>query len=746
MPETAELKPSLHDAAPLSLTIIPVAYQDQSHLRNSIDDAEPTVVEPPSDVPLATADVMHQTGDRIPESLSLPEALRMIVITRIRCDRQTRDERINPVLYANRATVEIPHTQSSLSCQELLQDIFAGERGQSMQDAHERLKPSLAIRFSQRQAILTEKVQILRAEYLALHERWLAHCAKLDDVAKAHALEEAAATAGRTTRRSAALGDAVRSDLEMEQIIASLGNEELTDANHLSARNAAGIPDMVSVTRGTVDYLYDDTNNVVDAPLEFYAHRTGIDDWTNEEKDIFLAQFALHPKQFGIIADSLPHKTAAQCVVYYYLHKKTFINFRKVVNRQANGKRKRGGRRTDKGKGNALLTDIRRHDDEMSRGSTPSGATTRRKRANPTANTEPRKTRKTVARIEESPISTPTPDPEPEPRRRRRRPIPTARAVASVEQEADVPPEVEHKPARKGRRGRKIKSSELVNSPIGEEPPVLVHETRFIDQTELISRKKSASGSVAVPRTDHIRFLALFLRLLGQHGDDFKRIAASMPNKARTTIQVSTFYKHHLAELDLEKVAASAPKRSPTPDSTPDIWKEASFPGSGVITPNTSSSTPAEEPPLRTFPILSQSSNYVGSQSGLYGSTGSTPATYESAPSSSTSAPLTMTFPSNFAYSNLSPSHFTGDIRPSQRSTTFRDVSPPGTLSSSTMTFDASMFPQQPWIPQSSLHNKPALPTPGLPATLQTTEDLRAYLEHQASLGRHVQSDFDLPF
>ena len=35
---------------------------------------------------------------------------------------------------------------------------------------------------------------------------------------------------------------------------------ELTDANHLSAKNAAVIPDMVSVTKGRVDIIYDDTN------------------------------------------------------------------------------------------------------------------------------------------------------------------------------------------------------------------------------------------------------------------------------------------------------------------------------------------------------------------------------------------------------------------------------------------------------------------------------------------------------
>lgn len=80
-------------------------------------------------------------------------------------------------------------------------------------------------------------------------------------------------------------------------------------------------------------------------------------------------------------------------------------------------------------------------------------------------------------------------------------------------------------------------------------------------------------------------FEAQFLTLLSQHGDDFKRIAASMPNKVlnifnsftqvisdsssiQTTIQVNTYFRTNLVDLRLDKVVASAPKRSPTPDGT----------------------------------------------------------------------------------------------------------------------------------------------------------------------------------
>ena len=375
----------------------------------------------------------------------LIEGLRTVVMKRLQLDRQTREERVAPVLLGNLAVAE-PFDNQKPSADRLCHEVLHGKRKREREESFARVRPCLQSLFAQRQASLTVKVQKLKDEYLSLHDRWMIHCAKLDESAKALALEEAAANAGRTTRRSAAMGDAVRTDLEMEQIIASCGNEELTDANHLAARNAATIPDMIAVTKGSVDYLYDDTNNVVEDLPNFYTPNTGLEAWTDEEKETFLEKYALYPKQFGIIADFLPNKTAAECVTYYYLHKKTLIDFRKVLARNTTGKRKRGGGRGGKKKGNALLEDIRKHDAEVSRDSTPSGPTTRRRRGAQHATNEngeplPRRasTRKSVVQAENSPGTTPaaTPDPDPEPRRRRRAPRPTARAVAATEQDGE---------------------------------------------------------------------------------------------------------------------------------------------------------------------------------------------------------------------------------------------------------------------------------------------------------------------
>lgn len=447
------------------------------------------------------------------EAKTRAEALRITVMTRLLCDRQTRDQRINPVLEANKSIAPRQPTPiypisitSAPTPEKLINEVLLGKESEKTLSNFWEMRPFLAQRLEKRQSAIQAKAQRLKEEYLTLHEKWLAHCAALDEqtrqgqvdteaqvitlapnntghgpTAHPHHHSQAPAvpagpnnTTGRTTRRTTAnLGDAVRSDLEMEQIIASLGNDEATDPNQLSLKNLATIPDMVSITpsffetafpassvftagtpessrsvspasssrsaSGSVAHhpvtrsasaanreaahrfdnpteyhtplyysIYDDNNHLVIDPNTHYSPAaTGIHDWTEPEKTIFLDKFAKYPKQFGMIAQFLPEKTQAQCVEYYYLHKKKKIDFRKVVQMYAPGKRKKrravvvdnntggdsgggtptggqnGGKGSRKGKGNALLTDIAQHDAAVQQGAaaSTSGRATRRRNA-----------------------------------------------------------------------------------------------------------------------------------------------------------------------------------------------------------------------------------------------------------------------------------------------------------------------------------------------------------------------------
>lgn len=373
---------------------------------------------------------------------STREGVRVVLVTRLRRDRQARVERVFPVLHANRVVSSLPFPLPPSNQNRRSEELMAANSSSRLA-THEATRSSLVDRFVERQSEIVEKSRRLKAEYLVLHERWLEHCARLDEAQKTGIgipEESAVPSGGRTTRRSTAvMGDAVRSDLEMEQIIASLGVEELTDPSYLAIKNVAKIPDMISVAEGSVPYLYDDTNNVVDDPSEFYSASSGQDYWTEDERDTFLNEFAAHPKQFGLIAQRLPNKTAAQCVTYYYLHKKQGVDFKKAVMQYGTSRRRKNGR-ASKQRGNALLADIRRHDDEVSRilpaslnEAAPSTGS-KRKRAVDRSNGESRRSstsRRTTIQPEVTSSGT-TPDPDVEQPRRKRRTAISTRAITVV--------------------------------------------------------------------------------------------------------------------------------------------------------------------------------------------------------------------------------------------------------------------------------------------------------------------------
>ncbi|RPD69444.1 hypothetical protein L226DRAFT_539807 [Lentinus tigrinus ALCF2SS1-7] len=775
--ESGELSPPVSEETLREET--DVAEKDH----DAIQVEKETLAPPPQTVPMA---VDEPALEKALAEIPLSDALRMVVKLRFRHDPVTQEARVEPVLFSNRQLTGPESEATPTPAPEaVVQEVTEKEQKRGSDGIYDGTKHSLRRRFAQHQAALAEKVERLRKEYLALHEKWMVHCAKLDEIARASALEEAAATACRTTRRTAAMGDAVRSDLEMEQILASLGNEELTDANHLSAKNAATIPDMVSVTKGRVDFMYDDTNNRVEDPHEFYKLETGFDDWTEEEKAILLEKYAIYPKQFGIIAAFIPNKTPAQCVTYYYLHKNTTIDFRKVIAQYNTiGKRRRN---RGKQKGNALLADILKHDDEVGRSSTPTSG--RRKRGGghsstpvpPSSSTDsvdqPKRTGSRRGTAQNTPDA--TPDPEPTATKRpRRRANPSAKAAAAMEQEngEDVPEE-DARPAKRTRKTRKSKAEiddemeEAASAPM--EP-----KTTEPSETPVVRKKVPGSGSSWSAEDQ-----ALFLKLLAQYGDDFKRIASSMPNK--TTVQVSAFYRANLTEMELAKVAALAPKRSPTPQENQTTRQQTVIPGTGIMTPTSKTSTPGVDAPSavsrsRSSGRMSPPPTPSGTQSSETDKRPTSAAQRDSKPTPPprplqyqgglaaafagpsrgplseamarppqamprVAPPLTITFPSALAYSNLSPSNFTD----AQRRTRIAALHP-GSASTpaagtppSVMEFSEFAPPtwQVPAAPQTGQSQVPG--GPGLPATLETTEDLVRYLEHRTRLtAQNSDSDF----
>ncbi|KIY74021.1 hypothetical protein CYLTODRAFT_90890 [Cylindrobasidium torrendii FP15055 ss-10] len=434
----------------------------------------------------------------VEKSEEMRAALRITIMTRILCDRQPREERVEPVLASEKARAELnkehePNGNTSVS---LFEEVSGpdGIVASLMMRHTPELSAALATALATREAARLRKLQRLQDDDVMYTENWKEMCRNLDAQIRKQTLDlEAIMASSRTTRRTAAtLGGeyVVRSDLEMEQIIANLDQIDTQDPSVMCTRNRATIPDMISSTRGCIPYLFDNDSLRVEDPQEYYRPETGMDDWSEEEERIFLERFASYPKQFGMIAEALAHKTAEQCVAFYYLQKNRRIDFRKVV---ADAAPKRRNKRTGKKKANALLADIAKHDEEV--GALGGAGKEKKKRA--------RRSQVEAAMAEMPPADLPDLDVDPvRPKRRR-----------VVKPSDDVDDENDERPTKRRKSKGKPKSAAVV--PDDVEP--------IDDEFE----RRKAEINMRWSQDDQRKFKTLFT----QYGADFQRITAEMPSQ-----------------------------------------------------------------------------------------------------------------------------------------------------------------------------------------------------------------------
>ncbi|KAL9939528.1 hypothetical protein V8E36_001345 [Tilletia maclaganii] len=173
----------------------------------------------------------------------------------------------------------------------------------------------------------------------------------------------------RANRRGGAsafpgFGDAVRSEAEFLEILASLENADMQDPNARAARTTATVPDLILNANGEpMMSNYDDDNGFVADPVAFYFDDFDPDVWTEEEKSIFERKYAIWPKQFGRIAASIPGKSRAECVRYYYLNKKQpGSNFKAIAAARSRERKRKNRIKPKKAKGSELMADLKMHD------------------------------------------------------------------------------------------------------------------------------------------------------------------------------------------------------------------------------------------------------------------------------------------------------------------------------------------------------------------------------------------------
>lgn len=230
-----------------------------------------------------------------------------------------------------------------------------------------------------------DKIRTLREEYRELDEEWKEHCSFLDQIMKDRGPPPADLFAqpgaipvimpgsvpvtpnddifGSRANRRRGVGDVVTTEAEFQEILAGLADSAAKDPNLRASKTTAVVPEMlISEER---HLRFQDENDLVTDPMAFYDFAgTAEPIWTDEERTIFNRRYLAYPKQFGRIADGLPNKTAAECVLFYYRTKRV-VDYKGMLASRRGDKKKKAIPIKKSGKSSALLSNLDRQKPTM---------------------------------------------------------------------------------------------------------------------------------------------------------------------------------------------------------------------------------------------------------------------------------------------------------------------------------------------------------------------------------------------
>ncbi|KAK4697925.1 hypothetical protein P7C70_g8131, partial [Phenoliferia sp. Uapishka_3] len=581
---------------------------------------------------------------------------------------------VNSIMFANRSlSLSSPSSSTTLPPpSSIIRDLSNLDLNPISRASHDLLKPFLFESFQLRDRRRWNKMNELRNEYKGLNEGWRAHCKRLDKIKdrihrrhnNQHHQQQPTSTipatpsidpaglpfypepvstnqggpsiVARTNRRNAnaafGYGDAVRSEAEFLEILASLETADMRDPDVRATRTAAVVPDMVVDESEKLDILsiaFDDDRRIVDDPAEFYNIDAPLDLWTENEVHVFCKRFSQHPKQFGRIAADLPEKSTSQCVLFYYRMKNT-IDFRSLSDRRGrDGRRRKTRRRGDAdggGKKASLLSNLKRartddrdrdrerarererERDEEEDSPPPSPRAGRKDSQGPTSSIFPP--------ANESSRPGPTPDElsldeggpsangkgkkskTTTPKIRDHRPLELASegmveaaealgVLAALATGGSVTPlgggggdgeeADDDSTSKSSKKQRKVKlDSEALGDSNGEGKERSGAATPTTT-TSAASRRKSASSSYwSVAERNE------FVRLLGQFGKDWVRLAEGLENK--TAVQCRNWFQNHAKKLNLAEIAKNADGNFDE-DGDDDTGSGAATPSADFIVP-----------------------------------------------------------------------------------------------------------------------------------------------------------------
>ncbi|KAM0787666.1 hypothetical protein ACM66B_003729 [Microbotryomycetes sp. NB124-2] len=528
------------------------------------------------------------------------------VLEEVIAAHSTDNGEANSVVIVNRARTEQQRVNADVKPrQPTMFQVSDGDRA-----LHAKMLPLLLKKFKAREERRGKKMVGLREQYKQFNEDWSAHCKRLEQIKERILRRNQSSTvpatpaidgaglpfypepatpgpsvaSGRAMRRSAVTGgsfgygDAVRSEAEFLEILASLETADMRDPTVRATRTAAVVPDMIidDTERREFIGLDDDSRRKVDNPVEFYGVRAPLDLWTEDEVQVFCKRFAAYPKQFGRIASALPDKTTAQCVLFYYRMKNT-IDFRSLSDRRGpNGKRRKPKRKLltmdgDKKGSSSLLSNLQRtqtderDEDEVGAADSPPPSPQATRRLLPSENAQVFRppdlsirddydeARNGVYEDDDSYFARPI-KPGKGQKTPRSREVALAADNAAAETFADgddaddasfmTPGAAADEKARKRKQSR-VDAGVSDTEDYTPKGPV--------DRTSVanVGKRKTATSSywTVAERTD-------ILRLLGVYGKDWSKISERMGNK--TAIQCRNWYQNNVKKLKLEAVVRGA--------------------------------------------------------------------------------------------------------------------------------------------------------------------------------------------
>jgi hypothetical protein len=265
------------------------------------------------------------------------------------------------ILRENNERAEKAHSTFNMISADLVPDFTKLSFYDENIQKHQKFKGLLIKRIAKHRKEQHEEIEEIEKEYYAAYENWEKRVKKWENHQMKKLLknknsaeylmmnEQPVGNVQQSFRKKSAMMDNLN-DLPpnqknydpMKMPVAYLHPE--TDFRYV--KTLTKIPPMI-YDEEERERVFKNTNSQFDDSNQAIRLRNTVNNpWLPEEKAIFIQKYLEYPKEFGKIASFLPNKNVNDCVLYYYLNKKT-LKFKNLT-RQAIQIRERRERRDRK--------------------------------------------------------------------------------------------------------------------------------------------------------------------------------------------------------------------------------------------------------------------------------------------------------------------------------------------------------------------------------------------------------------